>query len=285
MTTMHSRLIVLVALAACSDSDEAPPAAPVAPAAPHVAPAPAPLVGVLAARTSNVVAAQIDGRIQRIAVTSGQRVHTGDLIAEIDATVLAEKLRAATASVDAARADVAGAGAEVSEANRQIALERRMFAAGASAEESVRLAKASLARAAAGASRAEASLREAEASRASLQAEMGHTTVVAPIDGVVSLVKAQPGEVVVPGAILARVFDPAKLMVRFQVTRARRNDVAIGTTVALHVPGVDHDVLAQVTSVSADLEPPLDFAVAEADVTSDAHDVQVGTVGDVRVTK
>jgi hypothetical protein len=41
---------------------------------------------------------------------------------------------------------------------------------------------------------------------------------------------------------------------------------------------------ARVTSVSADLEPPLDFAVAEADIVDAgvARDVQIGTLGDVR---
>ena len=36
--------------------------------------------------------------------------------------------------------------------------------------------------------------------------------------------------------------------------------------------------------VSADFEPPLDFAVAEADIVDAgaAHDVQIGTLGDVR---
>jgi len=42
---------------------------------------------------------------------------------------------------------------------------------------------------------------------------------------------------------------------------------------------------ASVTSVSTDLEPPLDFAVAEADITDAgaAPGVQIGTLGDVRV--
>ena len=39
------------------------------------------------------------------------------------------------------------------------------------------------------------------------------------------------------------------------------------------------------TSVSSDLEPPLDFAVAEADIVDAgaARDVPIGTLGDVRV--
>lgn len=281
---MRTILFPLIALvSSCADRDEIVADPVPAPAAVRPVAAKAPLIGVLAAKTSDVVAAQIDGRILSIAVTSGQRVRAGQPLAELDATVLADRMRAASAAVDAANADVRGAGAEVSEASRQVALEQRMFKAGASAEESVRVARASLSRASASLQRAEATLRQTEADRATLESQMGHTHVVAPIDGVVSLVKAQPGEVVVPGAVIARVFDPSKLTVRFQVTRERRHDVDTGTEIALRVPGVDHVVTARVTSISADLEPPLDFGVAEAEVIDGSQDVQIGTVGDVTI--
>jgi len=85
----------------------------------------------------------------------------------------------------------AGAAAEVAEARCQVALEARMFAAGATAAESVRTARAHLARAVASSDRAEAALREADASRAAIEAQLSDTRLAAPIDGVVSLVKAQ----------------------------------------------------------------------------------------------
>ncbi len=268
-------------VAGCTASSElAAPAAP-APVAAAKHSEQAPLVGVLAAKNSQVVAAQVDGRVLRVVVTSGQHVHAGDPIAELDSTLLEDRVRATTAAVDAARADQAGMGAEVAEAQRQLALEHRMFAAGATAEESVGLARAQLLRANAGSARAAATLREAEAARAAALAEVERTHIVAPIDGVVSLVKVQPGEVVMPGATIARVFDPSGLTVRFQVTRERRKDIDIGSEVVLAVGGVD--ITARVSSVSADLEPPLDFAVAEADVVGTMPDVPVGSVGDVRV--
>lgn len=269
---------------ACTPDPVASPEATPAPAAPHAAPTTAPLLGVVAARATEVVAARVDGRILRVIAKSGQRVRAGDPIAEIDPTLLAERLRAATAAVDAARADVAGTDAEVAEARRQVALEARMFAAGASAAESVRIARARLARAVASSDRAAATLREADASRAAIESQLSYTRLAAPIDGVVSLVKAQAGEVVAPGAAIARVFDPANLMIRFQVPRDRRREVSTGTAVELTVTGADRPLQARVTSVSSDLEPPLDFAVAEADIidAGAARDVQIGTLGDVR---
>ena len=67
--------------------------------------------------------------------------------------------------------------------------------------------------------------------------------------------------------------------------RDRRREVSAGTAVELTVAGADRPLRAHVTSVSSDLEPPLDFAVAEADIVEAvaARDVQIGTLGDVRV--
>lgn len=275
-------LLPIALLAACTDDAVAPPTpTPVAAPARPAPPAP-PLLGVVAARDSEVVSAQIDGRIIDVIAKSGAHVHPGDPIVEIDPTLLDEKVQAAAAAVEVARAELAGAGAEVAEARRQVALERRMFEAGAAAEESVRVAKASLARAVAADARATASLHEAEAARAALDSQLQHTHVTARIEGTVSLVKAQKGEVVAPGMPIARVFDPSHLMIRFQVTHDRRHDVLPGTTVELHVPGLAA-LAAHVTSVSADLEPPLDFAVAEADITDAAPDLQIGVLGEVRI--
>jgi macrolide-specific efflux system membrane fusion protein len=280
---MHKLLLALSLIACTPDPVASPEAAP-APAVPHAAPTVAALLGVVAARAAEVVAARVDGRILRVIARSGQRVRAGDAIAELDPTLLDERLRAATAAVDAAHADAAGADAEVAEAQRQVALEARMFAAGAAAAESVRIARARLARAVASSDRAAATLREADASRAAIESQRSYTRLAAPIDGVVSLVKAQPGEVVAPGAAIARVFDPSNLMIRFQVPRDRRREVSIGTAVELTVAGADRPLRARVTSVSSDLEPPLDFAVAEADILDAraARDVQIGTLGDVR---
>lgn len=274
-------LLPFLLLAACADDPDVAPTAPPAPPAARAPEASAPLVGVVASRTSALVTAEVDGRIATIAATSGARVHAGDPLVELDPALLAAHLNAAIAAADAARAERDGARAQVAEARRQLALEARLFRAGAAAEESVRVARATLARAAALEARAEAALHEAEANRDAMQRQAEHARLVAPVDGVVSLVKAQVGEVVAPGQMVARVFDPDHLMIRFQVTRDRHREVAVGAHVQLRVEGKLLD--AHVTSVSPDLEPPLDFAIAEADIAPPASDVPVGALGDVQV--
>jgi RND family efflux transporter MFP subunit len=281
---MRTLLLALSVMACTPDPITSPSAVP-APIAPHPAPVAALLLGVVAARASEVVAARVDGRIVRVIARSGQRVHAGDPIAEIDPTLLAERLRGATAAVDASRAEIAGASAEVTAARRQVLIAGRLLAAGVGPHESVQTAHTNLARAIASSSRAAAAFRESSASRAAIESQLAYTRFEAPIDGVVSLIKAQPGEVVAPGAVIARVFDPASLMIRFQVPRDRRRELSPGTVVELAVAGADRPLRARVTSVSSDLEPPLDFAVAEADIedAAAAREVQIGTLGDVRV--
>jgi RND family efflux transporter MFP subunit len=285
---MHStllRLSLTLSVMACGQDPLASREPAQAAVAAGTAPAAAPLPGVVASRATEVVAARIEGRITRVIARTGQRVHAGDPIAELDPTLLTERLRAASAAVDAARADLDGAAAGVNEAQRQVALEHRMFVAGATAEETVRIARATEARATATFDRAAAALREASASRATVESQLSYTQITAPIDGVVSLVKAQVGEIVATGAPIVRVFDPASLMIRFQVPRDRHREITVGAVVELKVAGADRPLRASVTSVSSDLEPPLDFSVAEADIADAgaAHDVQIGTLGDVRI--
>jgi multidrug efflux pump subunit AcrA (membrane-fusion protein) len=277
--------LFLLALIGCTTPGAPSPEPAPPPAVRRTAPAAEPLLGVVAARVNEVVAARIDGRILRVTARPGQRIRAGELIAEIDPTVLAERLRAATAAVDAARTDIAGAGAEVSAARRHSIVAGRLMAAGVGPYEAVQTAHTNLTRATAASGRAAAALREATASRAALEAQLAATRFEAPVDGVLSLIKTQPGEVVAPGAVIARVFDPDSLMIRFQVLRDRRRQVAPGAIVELTVAGADRPLRARITAVSTDLEPPLDFAVAEADILDPnaARDVQIGTLGEVRM--
>src|SRR5262245_37466168 len=115
---MH-KLLLGLALIGCTAPPVPSPEPPAPPVAPRAAPAAQRLFGVVAARVNEVGAAGVEGRVMRVTARPGQRVRAGDLIAELDPTLLAERLRGATAAVDAARAEVAGAGAEVVGARRQ----------------------------------------------------------------------------------------------------------------------------------------------------------------------
>jgi HlyD family secretion protein len=202
---------------------------------PRHAPLP-PLAGMVR-QTEIRIAPEISGRLTSVAVRAGQAVRKGELLARLDNPELAASLgeaKAAAASAQAERAHIyAGVrdeerailkrSVETAEANlrlaeqedaRAVALAARDFASRQTLDESnaslakaradLDLKRAQLAAAQAGPTAEERALADAraglaEARVADLQAKLDKTRLVAPIDGVVRILVAEPGEVVPVG--------------------------------------------------------------------------------------
>jgi hypothetical protein len=105
-----------------------------------------------------------------------------------------------------------------------------------------------------------------------------------PLRNIARLVATHAREVVAPGAASAPAVAPSNLTIRFAVPRDRRREVSLGAAVELTVAGKAQPLRARVASVSSDLGPPLDFALAEAEIVdaAAARDIPIGTHGDLR---
>ena len=288
LTIAVSLLTTLTACGSSSSSAEDPkPAAPRKPARKAVEP-PLEFVGVVTTRDSKVVASEFEGRVVALYVHAGQRVRAGDPIAKLDDSQVRKQLAGAIAAVDAARAEMGRAGVEVRAAKREMRLERRLYRSGAVAREKIRQATFDRSRAGAGYGSVAAQHRQAVAERQQLEQHLARATLVAPIDGVVSMIRVKEGEVARPGTPVARVFDPKDLWIRFAVDNEYRSLVSEGTKVAAVDPATGATFDAVVRSVSTDLEPPLQFIVADADVDDrriNGETVGVGVVGTVRLER
>jgi RND family efflux transporter MFP subunit len=273
-----------VACGSPSSSDEAT-APPVArPAAPRPPPPPLEFVGVVTTRDSKVVAAEFEGRVVELYVHAGQRVRAGDPIVKLDDSQVRKQLAGAIAAVDQARAERGRAGVELGAAKRNMRLERRLYRRGAVAREGIRQAKTERSRAGAVSGSVAAQYRQAVAERERLEQHLARAILVAPIDGVVSMIRVREGEVAVAGTPVARVFDPRDLWVRFAVDSEHRGLVREGVRVAAMDPASGAKFDAVVRNVSTDLEPALQFVVADADVDDsrvDGEAIGVGAVGRV----
>ncbi|MEZ4359630.1 MAG: HlyD family efflux transporter periplasmic adaptor subunit [Kofleriaceae bacterium] len=273
---------LLAALAACGN--QASPALPElrAPlAAPVTAPATQELVGVITTRRSAVVAAEFEARVARILVTSGQRVHTGDPLVQLDDSQLRQRVEAARHAEDAAHAKMLSQGALVANTKRRLSIEQRLYARGAQAREAVTTARYELSSNGAAAAAARAEYQAASASRVELEQQLAKAILVAPMDGVVTVIKVKEGEIARSGTKIARVFDPQDLRVQFELPRTLRGELAIGSSVDVLV---DNAVLpAPVVEISADLEPPLQFAIATADLVDDGRSAIARVGAEVRV--
>lgn len=231
--------------------------------------------GVITTRDSQVVAADFDGRVIELFVTGGQRVRRGDPIARLDSTRVRKQLAAARAAEDAARADMGRAGVQVRAAKRQIRLERRLYRRGAASRERIRQANFDRASSGAGYGAAAAAHRKAVAERQQLEDHLENAILKAPIDGVVSMIRVTEGEMARPGTPVARVFDPRDLRLRFAINHEHRNALRKGDRVRATIEATNATFEARVENISTDLEPPLQFVVADADIDDDAIDHSV----------
>jgi macrolide-specific efflux system membrane fusion protein len=242
-------------------------------------------VGVISSRTSKVIAADFDAKVQKLNIRNGQKVRAGDVVAELDTTELQNKLAQAKAQYDAAKAQRGRAGALAGNAAKQARREERLarmgVAAPAAADE--KLAQ----RNAAG---SEAAAAAAEMARAQVQIKeytglLERAKVQAPIDGTVSIVKAREGQNLSRAEHIARVFDPNQLVVTFAVPKKHLSRVKLDTPVELVTTEGHKVVPATVRVVDETSDPNIDFTVFEAviDPNFRTDEIRVGDNGHVRI--
>ena len=240
----------------------------------NAAPAPGTLYGNVEIRQVDL-AVNSEGAVLSMATREGDAVRQGEALAELDGATMRDLLALAVARRDAAKAqldlllagtrpediDQARANLEVAQATeardqgsyaRLEQLAKHDFATQQAFDDArmaldvsrgqVAQTKAALAEAVAGpradqidAARAE--LRAAEAAVALAQEQVGHTTLLAPSDGIVMTRVIEPGTVVLPSSPVYSVALTGEVWVRGFVPEALLGRVAPGTTVTLSGDG------------------------------------------------
>ncbi len=239
------------------------------------------------------LAVKIPGRVSRVLVREGQHVSRGDLLLMLDSPEIQAKLRQAAAAEQAAglQRDKAYAGARRQEIQAARNLWRQAREAALLAEKTFtrikRLyddgvvpaqrrdeaeAKWKVSREAAEAARAQYELaqegarKEDRQTAAALAEQAGgavsevlsyidETRLVAPRDGEVAHVLADPGEVVSAGYPVVSIVDLADIWVVFNVREDNLAGLAMGTVIKARVPALgkeDHRFKVSYVSVMGD---------------------------------
>ncbi len=157
--------------------------------------------GYVVARERATVSSKITGMIRRVLVSEGEHIKQGQLVAVLDDSSEQTAIQRAQAQLAADRARIGQAQAVRTQA--RLTLKRR--------QELIKqhlVSEADLDQAIANAKSAEAEFKAAQAQVAVDQAMLDaaelqkkYTRIVAPFDGVVTKVYAQPGEMISPGAV------------------------------------------------------------------------------------
>ncbi|MFO0746705.1 MAG: efflux RND transporter periplasmic adaptor subunit [Myxococcota bacterium] len=167
------------------------------------------------------IAAEISGRITKVAVTENDLVTKDQVLVEIDTERLRSQLAQAEAQADVARAATREARATLTEARADLARLRAVAPSGGASGREVAAAAANAERAAARVASAEAQAKLADAQVASVQTDLGKAVIVSPIDGIVLT------RLVEPGTAVAASFQAPVLMTLAQDLSAMELDLAI----------------------------------------------------------
>ncbi|MBV9517907.1 MAG: biotin/lipoyl-binding protein [Hyphomicrobiales bacterium] len=281
----------------------------------------APVLGVVH-QTEIRIAPETSARLVSFRVGPGQEVHKGDTLAVLSSPELAAALQEAKANAAAARADkanvdagvrkeevdIAAQNVRIGQANlilaqqqhtRAATLAARDFAskqqldeataALSKAEASLSLAQANFAQSQAGPTREERAIADAkvvlaDATRADLEAKLAKTTLSAPVDGVVGLLVAEPGEAISPGQAVMTLQVARQRWFTFTVREDRLAGIGVGSPLTL-LTAKDERIETQVS----ELRPLGEFAVWRAARAVGDHDINsfllradpTGDVGDL----
>lgn len=225
-----------------------------------------------------MVPAEVGGRVVEVAVQENQRIKAGDLLLRVDDSDYALRVKQAQSNLDAANADLkrvtdaakatksdAQSGkVRLADATRERDLQAGLAEGGAGVQVAVDRANTARSLAAQGVQTAAAAVAAAEdaveaastrvpaaeAALALAQRELGLTKVVAPVDGTISKVDLQPGELVQRGqSVFAIVPDDRYVVANFKETDLDR--IHIGDPVRIEVDAYpDQELRGTVASLS-----------------------------------
>ncbi len=195
-----------------------------------------PISGALKAVNSAIVKARVPGELQGLTVREGDRVEAGQVIARVEPTEYADRVRQAQQQADAAKAQVEIAQRQV---DNNAALVRQGFISKTAADNSL----ASL-------NTAQANHRAAQAGIDVLRKSLADTVLRAPISGQVSQRLAQPGERVAPEARIVEIVDLSRLELEASISPADSVAVRVGQQALLRIEGAAQPVPATVARIN-----------------------------------
>jgi RND family efflux transporter MFP subunit len=182
-------------------------------------------VGSVRAVHETSIGSKLMARVVEVKVKAGQKVQTGEVLFRLDDTDLRAKFQQAKAAIESAEALSAQTESDAKRVNQLLpthAVSQQDYDKIVSLE---RAAKADL-------QRNQEALKE-------VQAMLDWATVRSPLDGLVIDKKVDVGDMVVPGQILATLYDPNRMQLIASVRDSLAGMLEVGQDIGVQVEGID----------------------------------------------
>ena len=170
-------------------------------------------IGTGQARFTHKIGPTAAGRLQRLDVQVGDAVRAGQVLGEMDAVDLHDRIAGQQAAIQGALAAMKQAEAKRAFAQTQAQRYEQLLPARAATEEYVATKQQDLVLAQAALAAAREDLRRLQAELQAMQAQRGNLRLISPAAGIVAARQADPGSTVVAGQPVVEVFDPASVWV------------------------------------------------------------------------
>jgi HlyD family secretion protein len=183
------------------------------------------------------------GRISAIYVEVGDRVKAGQLLAQLDETILQPQVERLAASLEEQKANSALADAEYKRA-------QGVESAGALSKEDIEKRRSAAVTAA-------AEVRVAAAQLSEYQQRLGHTSIRAPAAGVILTRSVEVGQIATPGGsnALFRLAAGSEIEMRALVAEQDLPSLAVGQAASIYMTGVEKPFKGRVRLLGAIIDP------------------------------
>ncbi len=195
-----------------------------------------PISGSLKAVNSALVKARVAGELQGLTVREGDVVKTGQIIARVDSSEYAARVRQAQETADAAKA--------------QIDIAQRGFDNNKALVDQGFISRTALDTSLASLQSAQANHKAALAGLDVAKKSVQDTVLTAPIPGIISQRLAQPGERVGIDARIVEIVDLSRLELESQLAASDSLQVRLGQTARLKLEGRTEEMLATVVRIN-----------------------------------
>ncbi|MCF6228214.1 MAG: efflux RND transporter periplasmic adaptor subunit [Planctomycetes bacterium] len=192
-------------------------------------------IGTVEARHTYKIGPTMAGRLSSLTVDVGEHVTAGQLLGEMDPVDLDERIEAQKAGVKSAIARVTEMEDRKSFAEAQVQRYEKLRKAQSVSEELVATKQYELLIAHSGLKVAQEDLVRLEAEGEALAVQRENMKLVSPVDGLVILRNADPGNTIMAGQSVIEIIDPKSIWVnvRFDQIRARGLAVNLLTKITL----------------------------------------------------
>ena len=225
------------------------------------------------------ISAQVPGRIIKIGVVEGQEVKAGDFLLKLDSTQYEAYAERDRALIQGAKADLIQGEARLTRDRSFYERQKKLYDEELISKDQLEMAKVQYDVSVAQVSAVTSSIRQAEASLKSTLDNIAKTTYVAPIDGVITSLRVEEGEVAIigtmnnPGTVLLTLADLSVMEVEVEVDETDVIGVHLGQEADIRVDAFPYVTFkGQVTEVGSSA---LQRSLSASASTQEAKDFKV----------